>query len=99
PLTVMLLAPQATDQVWIDQSPIGGLRFFVIAGIVPALHIILELFDPGQPVANRPPGQSARNVAQRRVASDGSGLDALLPNAPQHVAKRLLTSFLLAVQF
>ena len=51
-LTVMLLAPQATDQVWIDQSPIGGFRFFFIAGIVPALHIILELFDETKQDAN-----------------------------------------------
>ena len=44
-LTVMLLTPHAVSQLWLDQSPIGGIRFFVIAGIVPALHIIFELFD------------------------------------------------------
>jgi len=44
-LTLLLLTPQATTQLWIDQSPIGGYRFFVIGGILPALHIIFELFD------------------------------------------------------
>ena len=44
-LTFSLLTPEATAQQWIDQSPIGGYRFFVIAGILPALHIIFELFD------------------------------------------------------
>jgi len=44
-LTLSLLTPQATAQLWIDQSPIGGYRFFVIGGILPALHIIFELFD------------------------------------------------------
>jgi hypothetical protein len=47
-LTLMLLTPHATSQLWIDQSPIGGHRFFVIAGILPALHIIFELLDPTQ---------------------------------------------------
>jgi hypothetical protein len=44
-LTVMLFTSHATVQYWVDQAPIGGYRFFVIAGIVPTLHIILELFD------------------------------------------------------
>jgi hypothetical protein len=44
-LILMLLTPHATGQIWIDQSPIGGHRFFVIAAILPALHIVLELFD------------------------------------------------------
>jgi hypothetical protein len=44
-LTLMLLTPHATDRPWIDQGPIGGVRFFVIAGILPTLHIIFELLD------------------------------------------------------
>lgn len=44
-LTLMLLTPLGTTQWWIDQSPIGGIRFFVIAGILPTLHIILEFAD------------------------------------------------------
>jgi hypothetical protein len=47
-LTLMLLTPVATSEKWIDQSAIGGIRFFVIAGILPTLHIILELFDSGR---------------------------------------------------
>ena len=44
-LTVMLLTPHATSQWWVDQSPIGGIRFFIIAGILPTLHIVFELLD------------------------------------------------------
>ena len=43
-LTLMLLRAE-----WpINQGPIGGIRLFVIAGIFPALHIILELVDSGR---------------------------------------------------
>jgi virginiamycin B lyase len=42
-LTLMLLTPHGTSEWWIDQSPIGGTRFFVIAGILPTLHVVLEL--------------------------------------------------------
>lgn len=44
-LTLFLLTPSATDRGLIDQGPIGGYRFFVVAGILPALHIMFELFD------------------------------------------------------
>jgi hypothetical protein len=44
-LTLSLLTPEATVQWSINQSPIGGYRFFVIGGILPALHIIFELSD------------------------------------------------------
>jgi virginiamycin B lyase len=44
-LTLMLLTPHATNQTSVDQAPIGGIRFMVIAGILPALHVIFELFD------------------------------------------------------
>jgi hypothetical protein len=46
-LTLMLLTPFAAKP-WIDQAPIGGYRFFVVLGVVPALHIILDLFDVTQ---------------------------------------------------
>jgi len=52
-LTLMLLTPHATNQWLIDQSPIGGHRFFVIAAILPALHIILELFDSSKGLAKQ----------------------------------------------
>ena len=52
-LTFMLLTPQATDRVSIDQSPFGGHRFFVIAGIMPTLHVIFDLFDSAKDVRRR----------------------------------------------
>src|SRR5262249_15890472 len=44
-LTLMLVCPLGGDHRWLDQSPIGGFRFFVIAGIIPTIHIIFELFE------------------------------------------------------
>jgi hypothetical protein len=52
-LTLMLLTPLATVQARIDVTPIGGYRFFVIAGILPTLHIIFELFDSTKISAKR----------------------------------------------
>lgn len=48
-LTLVLLTPLATTQDSINQGPIGGYRFFVIAGIAPTLHIIFELLDQTKP--------------------------------------------------
>jgi hypothetical protein len=44
-LTFMLLTPFATDQSIVNVAPIAGYRFFVVAGILPTMHIILELLD------------------------------------------------------
>jgi hypothetical protein len=52
-LTLMLLTPLATRPEWADQVRIGGYRFFVIAGIIPTIHIILELIDSTRNVASR----------------------------------------------
>src|SRR5262249_18147000 len=54
-LTLMLLTPHATIQFWIDQNPIGGDRYFIIAGVLPTFHIILELFDSWKRSATRAP--------------------------------------------
>src|SRR5262249_47363564 len=43
----------ATIQFWIDQNPIGGDRYFIIAGVLPTFHIILELFDSWKRSATR----------------------------------------------
>jgi hypothetical protein len=44
-LTLMLLSSLTSDQRVMDQVPIGGYRYFTIAGILPALHILFELTD------------------------------------------------------
>jgi hypothetical protein len=44
-LTLMLLSPLAIDKWPVDESPIGGLRYFSVAGILPALHIFFEVTD------------------------------------------------------
>jgi len=43
--TVMLLTPLCTSGLGIDQNPIGGNRFFVLATFLPAIHIYFEIID------------------------------------------------------
>ena len=50
-LTLMLLSPLASNTLPVDQSPIGGLRYFSVAGILPALHIFFEVTDRSWPAA------------------------------------------------
>src|SRR5262245_1620785 len=50
-LTLMLLSPLASNTWPVDQAPIGGLRYFSVAGILPALHIFFELTDRSRPIA------------------------------------------------
>jgi hypothetical protein len=50
-LTLMLLSPLASNTWPVDQAPIGGLRYFSVAGILPALHIFFEVTDRSQPAA------------------------------------------------
>jgi len=42
-LSVMLLTPLLSDQAVLDQAPIGGNRFFGMLGVLPALHLYLDL--------------------------------------------------------
>ena len=44
-LTLMLLSPLTSDQQVMDQVPIGGIRYFTVAGILPALHVFFEVAD------------------------------------------------------
>ena len=44
-LTLMLSTPLATTQHYLNVVPIGGYRFFVVAGILPAMHLFFELSD------------------------------------------------------
>jgi hypothetical protein len=44
-VTAMLLTPICTAPEAVDQAPIGGQRYFVLAAILPALHIFFEILD------------------------------------------------------
>ena len=44
-LTVMLLTPLCTSAGAVDQMPIGGQRYFVMAPFLPALHIFFEIIE------------------------------------------------------
>jgi hypothetical protein len=45
-LTLMLLSPLTSDQAAMDWCPIaGGMRYFGVAGVLPALYIIFEVAD------------------------------------------------------
>jgi hypothetical protein len=44
-LTAMLLMPLGTSAAAANQMPIGGQRYFVLAPLLPALHIYFELID------------------------------------------------------
>jgi hypothetical protein len=51
-VTVMLLTPLVNSAVAVDQVPIGGQRYFVLAPFLPALHIFFEIVDRS-PAAGR----------------------------------------------
>lgn len=44
-LTVILFTPLGSDLVFSDQFSVGGIRYFSLVGILPALHIFLEITD------------------------------------------------------
>jgi hypothetical protein len=52
-LTVMLATPLVTDGFVASQVPIGGIRYFSIAGMVPCIHIWFELGDNSQVTRSR----------------------------------------------
>jgi hypothetical protein len=43
--TIMLATPLGTSKFSIEQMPIGGSRYFVMAAILPALHICFEFLE------------------------------------------------------
>src|SRR5262249_31354470 len=51
-LSVMLLTPMLSDQVVLDEVPIGGNRFFGMLGVLPALHLFFDIRE-------EPPGASS----------------------------------------
>jgi len=57
-VTVMLLTPFVTSALAVNQSPIGGQRYFVLAAFLPALHIFFELID------RSPAGAGKRDLAK-----------------------------------
>lgn len=44
-LTALLLTPLSTNPDILNQFPIGGLRYFGLLAILPAMHIMFEVFD------------------------------------------------------
>jgi hypothetical protein len=44
-VTVMLLTPICMSQTGVQETPIGGNRYFVLAAFLPALHIFFELIE------------------------------------------------------
>jgi len=49
----MLLTPLISSADAVDQLPIGGQRYFVLAAILPALHIFFEVFDRSAPTKRK----------------------------------------------
>jgi hypothetical protein len=49
-VTIMLLTPLSTSHMGVNENAIGGIRFFVLAAFLPALHIFFELIDRSEPV-------------------------------------------------
>jgi hypothetical protein len=52
-LTVMLATPLVTDEFVASQVPIGGIRYFSIAGMLPCIHLWYELGDGSQITRSR----------------------------------------------
>jgi hypothetical protein len=51
--TIMLLTPLGTSAMAVDQMPIGGQRYFVMATFIPALHIFFDVIDRNSAVGLR----------------------------------------------
>jgi hypothetical protein len=59
--TAMLLTPLAAAPPVADHAPVGGVLYFNMAAIVPALYLILEFFDERRKVTFTPQQTSAGN--------------------------------------
>ena len=55
-LTVMLFTPLVTDPWVANAVPIGGIRYFTLLAILPAMHIFWEIADPSKPKPNATTG-------------------------------------------
>ena len=44
-LTIMLFTPLTSNPINLEQFPVGGIRYFSLLGILPALHIFLDIVD------------------------------------------------------
>jgi hypothetical protein len=52
-VTVMLITSFGSSANAVDQMPIGGQRYFVVAAILPALHIFFEFIERGGAATRR----------------------------------------------
>ena len=55
-LTVMLFTPLATDSDIVNELPLGGIRYFTLVGILPAMHIFWEIVEPAKSDLTARPG-------------------------------------------
>jgi len=44
-ITIMLLTPLTTNETYAGQISIGGLRYFIIVALIPAMHLFFEVFE------------------------------------------------------
>ena len=52
-VTIMLFTPLSSSYIGVDQNAIGGIRYFVLAAFLPALHIYFEFLDRSHPAECR----------------------------------------------
>ncbi len=55
-LTMMLFTPLATDTNIADEVPVGGIRYFSLLGILPAMHIFWEIVGSAKSNSEARPG-------------------------------------------
>ena len=55
-LTIMLFTPLGTDIDAVNEIPVGGIRYFTLLGILPALHIFWEIVGSERAAARARPG-------------------------------------------
>jgi len=55
-LTTMLFTPLVTNMQFADAVPVGGIHYFALLGILPAMHIFWEIAEPAKSDAKAAPG-------------------------------------------
>jgi len=55
-LTIMLFTPLVTDTKTSNEFPVGGLRYFTLLGILPAMHMFWEIVGSAKSNAKATPG-------------------------------------------
>src|SRR5208282_4169581 len=55
-LTIMLFTPLGTDIGAVNEIPVGGIRYFTLLGILPAMHIFWEIVGSARANSGARPG-------------------------------------------